>query len=210
MRFRIARIDGERLAKGLERFLVAAERSKRGATIIVRLGEFRFLLERGVEAVDRFLVALQRVEDETVVEQNLRRRLAALHRGRDELQAHGRLAFGELDQRHHLQGIDMVGPDGQNFGVEPLGLRQPALLVELQSLLERFRDVGSGLGERWRHRPEGSRKMGLSRLVRPTNCPFPPHPARISAPGRSCNSAGRSAWARHRRRGRDGRRSARS
>ena len=156
MRFGIARIDGERLAEGLERLLVAAERSKRRAAIVVRLGEFRFLLERGVEAVDRFLVALERVENDAVVEQDLRRRLAALHRGRDELQAHGRLALGELDQRHHLQGVDMVGPRRQNFGVEPLGLRQPALLVELQSLRRRLRDVRRGLLERLRHLgPEG-------------------------------------------------------
>ena len=39
----------------------------------------------------------------------------------------------------------MVGPRRQNFGVEPLGLRQPALLVELQSLRQRLRDVRWGL-----------------------------------------------------------------
>ena len=67
----------------------------------------------------------------------LRPRIAA----ETSLQGLGRLAFGELDQRHHLQGVDVIGPRREDFGVERLGLRQPALVMKLQGLRQQLRDI---------------------------------------------------------------------
>jgi hypothetical protein len=116
VRLGVIGLKGERLAERFERLLVAAS-----AAIVVRFREFRFLLQRLVEAFERFLVALERIEDHTIVEQDLRRRLAAAHRRRHQLQCLGRLALGNLDQPHHLQGVEMIGAGSENFGVERLG-----------------------------------------------------------------------------------------
>ncbi len=174
MRLRVVGLDRQRLAESFERLLVAAKRRQRGAAIVVRVGEFRFLLDRRVEALDRFGVAVERVQDEAVIQKDLRRGLAPAHRRGDELQGLGRLAFGELDQRHHLQRVDVIGPCAQDFSVQPLGLGQPALLVALQGLRQQFRDVRGNFGERLRHLgpcPRG-RKLRLSRPARLYELPF--------------------------------------
>ena len=60
--------------------------------------------------------------------------------------------LGQLDQPHHLQRVDMIGPHRQNFGVKPFGFAELALAVKRQSLRQRLRQVErGGLGKRLRH-----------------------------------------------------------
>ena len=42
---------------------------------------------------------------------------------------------------HHLQGIDVLGAYAKHGGIKPLGLRQTALLMQLERLRESLRDV---------------------------------------------------------------------
>ena len=107
----------------------------------MRLGIFGFQLDRLVEALHRFLVALEGIEDQAVVEQDLRRRLARAHGRRHQPQGLGRLAAGQLDQPHHLQGVDVLRPHREHGGVKLLGLRQPPLIMQLERLCEGLRDV---------------------------------------------------------------------
>jgi hypothetical protein len=141
VRLDVIRLDGNRLAATLQRFLVASERGERGAPIIMRLGKFGFQLDRLVEALDRLRIALERFEDQTVVEQDLRRRLARAHGRRDQAQGLGRLAGRKLDQPHHLQGVEVIRPDRENGGVKPFGLGQTPLLMQLERLREGLRNV---------------------------------------------------------------------
>ena len=119
MRLCVVRLEAQRLAVALQRLVVAPQRRQRGSTIIVGLGESGFQLDRLIETVERLLVALQRVEDQAMVEQNLWRRLARAHCRQNQLQCFRRLASRELDQCQHLQGIEMIGPDFENVGIEP-------------------------------------------------------------------------------------------
>ena len=87
-----------------------------------------------------------------MVEQHLRRRLAHAHRGGNEIERLDGLALGELDERHHLQRVEVVGPRGQYLRVEWLGLRELTALVELQRLGEGLRHVDRArLRQRLRH-----------------------------------------------------------
>src|SRR6185437_3184639 len=110
----IIRLDGNRRAAALEPLLLAAKRDQRRAAIIVRLGIFGFQLEGLVEARNRVLVAFERIEDETVIEQYLRRWLARGHGCRDQTQGLGRLASRQLDQSHHLKSVKMIRFDRQD------------------------------------------------------------------------------------------------
>ena len=76
-----------------------------------------------------------------MVEQDLRRRLARAHRRRHQSQGLGRLAGRELDQRHHLQGVEMIRPDRKHGGVKLPGLRQAPLFVQLEPLGKGLRHV---------------------------------------------------------------------
>jgi hypothetical protein len=110
MRLDKIRLDGDGLVIGVDRLLVAAERRQLDTAVVVCLGEFRFQLDRLVEARERLFGAYKGPEDKALVEQNLRRRLSHLHGGGDVLQRLGRLALGELDHPHHVQGVDVIGP----------------------------------------------------------------------------------------------------
>ncbi len=141
MRLGVIRLDRDRLAIGVERLVGAAQRHEHGAAVVVRLGEPGFQLERAVEAFQRLLAALERVEDQSVIEQELRRGRAHAHGGGDEIERLGRVALGELDQRHHLQRVGVVGTRRQHLRVERLGLGDEPALVKLQRLGEGLRHV---------------------------------------------------------------------
>ncbi len=167
MRLGVVWLDGDRLAIAVERLVVAAKRGQHRAAVVVRLGEFGFQLERAVEAFQRLLVAVERVEDEAVVEQHLRRRRAHAHGGGNEVERLGRLALGELDQRHHLQCVGVIGARGQDLRVERFGLIDLPALMELQRLGESLRDVersgfGSGCGMTNQSSPLRGKKARLS------------------------------------------------
>jgi hypothetical protein len=85
--------------------------------------------------------SLERFEDETVVQQDLRRRLARAHGRRDQAQGLGRLPGRKLDQPRYLQGVEVIRPDRENGGVKPFGLGQAPLLVQLERLREGLRNV---------------------------------------------------------------------
>ena len=76
-----------------------------------------------------------------MVQQDLRRWLARAHGRRDQAQGLGRLAGRHLDQRHHLQGVEMIRPDREHGGVKLPGLRQAALFMQLEALGKGLRDV---------------------------------------------------------------------
>lgn len=90
-----------------------------------------------VETVDRFLMALEGIEDQAVVQEYLWR-FWGLHCRRDQVQSLRCLALGKLDQ---LKGVEMVGAHGENGSIEPFGLRRLAAFVTLQRLCERLRQV---------------------------------------------------------------------
>ncbi len=94
-----------------------------------------------VEARKRLVVAPHGGQREALVEQNLRRRLFGAHRLGDQLEGLGRLALGELDEAQHVQRVEMVGPDGQDRGVEGRGLVEAALLVQIERLRQRLRHI---------------------------------------------------------------------
>ena len=48
----------------------------------------------------------------------------------------------QLDQRHHLQGVEVVWPYRENGRVKPFRLRETPLLVQLKRLREDLRHIG--------------------------------------------------------------------
>ncbi len=141
MRVRIVFFQRDRLAKALDGLFVAPQRRKNRAAVVMRLGEFRLLLQCGIETRERFFAPLERVQDHAVVHQNLRRRLAQAHHLGDQVQGLAWLAFGELDDAEHLQGIEMVRPMGENLGVDAFRLVQTSLGVQRQRLGESLRHL---------------------------------------------------------------------
>ena len=141
MRVGVVGLQRQRLAQGLDRLLVAAEGGEHRAAIVVRLGEFRFLLQRLVEARNRLVAAVERVQDHAVIEQNLRRGPAQRHRLRHQTKRLDRLALGVLHDGEHLQCVEVLGPYREDRGIEPFGLGQPALFVKPQRLGEGLRHI---------------------------------------------------------------------
>lgn len=76
MRVGEIRSDGERLPVAFDGIAMLPERRKHGAAIAVCLEEIRLQLDREIEAVERLLVLVQRVERKAEVEQDPRRRRA--------------------------------------------------------------------------------------------------------------------------------------
>ena len=120
------------------------------------------MLERLVEARQRLLVAVHGVEHEAVIQKHLRRLRPQLHRRRNEPQRRRKVAARQLDDAEHLQRVEMIGPHRQHRGVEPLGLRDPPLMVQLQRLMHGARNV-EWLALRQRRQRHGS--PGLERSV---------------------------------------------
>ena len=169
MRLGIVWLDGDCLAIAVERLVGPAERGQHRTAVVVRLGEFGFQLERAVEAFQRLLVAIEGIEDEAVVEQHLRRGRTHAHGGGDEVERLGRLTFGKLDQRHHLQSVGVIGARGQHLRVERFGLIDLPALMELQRLGESLRHVERArLRHQLRHANQFSPLRGKkARLSRP-------------------------------------------
>jgi len=80
-------------------------------------------------AVQRFVVAVQRIQHQTLMHQDLGRGCSRPHRAGGELQGFGVLALVVSDQRKILQGVNVVRPRRKDRGVEPLGFGHPTLLV---------------------------------------------------------------------------------
>src|SRR6476660_8871614 len=112
-------------------------------------------------------MAFECIEDQAVVEQNLRRGGSYPHCRGDELEGLGRAALGQLDQAHHLQGVDVIGACSPYQLVERLGVVDASALVQFYGLRKSLRDVKRP-GFWLEHRdstPDGrGKKVWLSRL----------------------------------------------
>ena len=153
MRVGVVLLQSEGLAEAFKRLLVASEPRQNRTAIIVRFGKFGLLLQCRIEARQRFFAAIKRVQDHAVIQQDLRRGFAHAHRLGDQAEGIGGLAFGELDDAQHLQGVEMVGPMREHLRIELLCFRQLALFVQRKRLREDLRHIEwCGLGQlRWRH-----------------------------------------------------------
>ena len=133
--------DGERLAVAFDRIVMAPERRKHRAAIAVRFEEIRLQLDREIEAVERLLVLVQRVEREAEVEQHPRRRRACGHGGPDQTQRLAGLAARELEIAHGMQGIGIVRRDRQDGRVKTFRVGDVPLPLQRQRLREYARYV---------------------------------------------------------------------
>src|SRR5262245_13295994 len=141
MRVAVIVLERDCLAKAFERFLMASEACQDRTAIIMGFCEFGLLLQRGVEARQRLVVAFERMQNHALIEQDLWRRLAHAHRFGDEPKRLGWLAPGKLDNAQHLQGVEMVRPMRKYLRIETLGLAQIALLMQCKRLREGLRHL---------------------------------------------------------------------
>ena len=100
-----------------------------------------------VERGERFLVALERFEDDPVIDQRVGRSGLRLERGGDQAQAFDRAALLMPENAAQMQGIEIVRIGREQRIVDPRGFPEPALLVQRQRLLD-----GVGRAQRPRSR----------------------------------------------------------
>ncbi len=103
----IVRFDRDGAVEAFDRLVVALQRNQHAAAVVMGVGEAALAPDRLVEARQRLLVPFHRSENETMVEQHLRRIRAQLHRLGGEPQRRDKLAAAELDDAEHLQRIEM-------------------------------------------------------------------------------------------------------
>src|SRR5262249_20812084 len=80
-----------------------------------------------VEALERLLVAAQRVEDQSLVREGTVRARAQLERGLEELERLRVAALLIADDTEHVASVEVPRLCPQNLRIERLGLRELAL-----------------------------------------------------------------------------------
>ena len=94
-----------------------------------------------IEARECFVDTIESVQDHSVVQQNLRRGFAQVHRLGNKAQRFGGLPFGELDDAEHLQGVEVVRPVAKDLLIETFGLRQTPVRMQVERVRKGLRNL---------------------------------------------------------------------
>ena len=135
----VARIDPERHVVSGERLVDAAKVVKRVGAVAHGIGVARIDRERLLEAHERFRVAAERTQRQPVIRMRGNRCAVHLERNADQANRVLRVVLLQLEDAKHMQRFEVAGLRPQHFAVEPLGIPQPALLVEFERELHGLR-----------------------------------------------------------------------
>jgi hypothetical protein len=143
----MARCDRKRAVVACQGLRVAAEMFERIAAIVMKSGGVAGAHRQCfVEAFQRLLVALQRVENDAVIGQHIRRSRPDFQRRGDQPQSFGRAALLVLEHAAEMERVEILGIGAQDAVVDLLRLAQPPLPMQGKCLLNETRRGGARRG----------------------------------------------------------------
>src|SRR5690348_15638877 len=188
------RVERQRAVETLQRLVVQAGGGEDGGAVAVRLGELAVERDRGVETLDRLQVlalAFLRLADQVV---HARLRRALLERAAGERDALCVLALLASDGGDVIERLGVLRIGAQHVGIALHGLRELALLVVEQALLQQRGDARR-CGHGWvlsRDRGQ-SQALGVVPAKAGTRTLCPIERARRMGPGSRWRSPGTTA-----------------
>ncbi len=132
-------------------FFVAAETFERVAAIVVYDGVAGALRQRPIETLQRFFMALKRVEDHAVTRERVCRSGPRLQRRGDEAQTINRSALLMFEKARQVQRVAVLRIGRQNGVVNPFRVVELPAPVQRQRLFERAAGLRTPRGPLLRH-----------------------------------------------------------
>ena len=157
------RSERQRVVVACQRLGVAAKTGQAPAAIKVHGSACGVVRQDIVKCGERVLVALERIEDHSIIDQSIGRSGLRLQRGGDQAQALDRAALLMPQNATQMQGIEIVRIRREHGIVDLSGLVEPSLLMQRQRLLD-----GVGRAQRLR-----SRLIGHAWITRRSFWPRP-------------------------------------
>ena len=124
----------------------AAQTFQRIAAIVMGDGIVAALRQYFVEIFQRLFMALERVEDDAVIRQHVRRARLRFQRGRNQTERFRRVALLVAEHATQMQGVEMLRVGGQRRAVERVRLDEAPLAVQGQRLLDATRRIRARSG----------------------------------------------------------------
>ena len=133
----MARLEREHPVERSDRFSRTREREQKIAAIVERLEMIGRNLQSLVDAGERLVVALERVQDEGKIGQRIGRARVELERGGNQAVGLARLAALVIEHAEQVQRVEVVPIVLEHAAVDLLRLVQPALPVQADRVLDR-------------------------------------------------------------------------
>ena len=131
----------QRLIVTCQRFRVAAEARQCSTAVIVDRGAFRARRQGIVERGERLLVALERIEDNPVVDQRVGCSGLRLKRGSDQAQTFDRTTLLVLEDAAKVQRVKIVRLAVEHGLVDSVRFLEASLPVQREGLVDERRSL---------------------------------------------------------------------